>query len=250
MKKLIFAALVAAVGTTFAVDVPPGPDTRVRTPNKDKVSGIIKRNGGFVCTPTAGKSVRIVNGQKKLDRTALEKVARSIASRLGWKVEVVDDLKDDGNSGCIISVTEKEGARAILVAPENDWAEVNVTPLAADKPDVEKLSARAEKEVWRALCFVMGAANSKYQPCLMRDIRSLADLDAAVAEPCPEPFNAMNDEARARGFSSQRRTTYRRACAEGWAPEPKDDIQRAIWEEYHTKPSKPMEIKYDKKLGK
>ena len=48
------------------------------------------------------------------------------------------------------------------------------------------------------------------------------------------------------GFAPYRRTTYKRACKEGWAPAPTNDFQRAVWEkikaEQGEKPTNPIRI--------
>ena len=41
------------------------------------------------------------------------------------------------------------------------------------------------------------------------------------------------------GITPYRRTTYREACQEGWAPQPTNDVQKAIWEQ----------VKADKERG-
>ena len=46
----------------------------------------------------------------------------------------------------------------------------------------------------------------------------------------PEPFNAVLTAAKARAITPVPRTTYRRACYEGWAPAPTNEFQKAIWE--------------------
>ena len=40
--------------------------------------------------------------------------------------------------------------------------------------------------------------------------------------------------------------TYDRACQEGWAPAPTNDVQKAIWDEVHEMPTEPIKIKYQK----
>ena len=44
--------------------------------------------------------------------------------------------------------------------------------------------------------------------------------------------------------------TYRKACTEGWAPAPTNDIQKAIWEKEHAIPKNPMKIEFDPKKGR
>ena len=44
-----------------------------------------------------------------------------------------------------------------------------------------------------------------------------------------------------------RRTVYRKACEEGWAPQPTNDVQKAIWDKVHAMPTEPLKIKPETK---
>ena len=81
----------------------------------------------------------------------------------------------------------------------------------------------------------------------MRDLRSLDRIQLEALS--PEPLFKMQDGCSARNMRSARRGTYRRACEQGWAPQPTNDVQKAIWAEFHTKPTEPMQIKFDPKKG-
>jgi hypothetical protein len=39
-------------------------------------------------------------------------------------------------------------------------------------------------------------------------------------------------------------------CQEGWAPPPTNEYQRAIWNDVHKIPEKPMKIDFDPAKGK
>ena len=51
------------------------------------------------------------------------------------------------------------------------------------------------------------------------------------------------------GVKPLQRVTYRRACQEGWAHQPTNSFQKAVWDEVHQIPQKPITIKYDKNKG-
>ena len=44
-----------------------------------------------------------------------------------------------------------------------------------------------------------------------------------------------------------RLTTYRKACEEGWANPPTNDVQKAIWDKVHALPTEPLKIKPEEK---
>ena len=203
----------------------------------------LKEMGGYVSLPSTGKVIRVVNAQARVGEAALLKTAKSIQISVGFPVEVTPAEKGDlfGEKYAVAVVMEDmPNAPRLLVAPEEKWARVNVAALAADSPSAEVLESRARKELWRAAAMVLGAADSLLQPCLMCPIHSLADLDAVpVLVPCPEPYNKMHATAKRLGCRPVIRATYLKACQEGWAPAPTNDIQRAIWEQ----------VKADKERG-
>jgi hypothetical protein len=55
------------------------------------------------------------------------------------------------------------------------------------------------------------------------------------------------------GVLPAQRATDMKACQEGWAPAPTNDVQKAIWEkvkaEKSEKPSKPIKVNYDPKTA-
>ena len=101
----------------------------------------------------------------------------------------------------------------------------------------------------------MGAANSAYQPCVMRDIQSLSDLDEKpIAIISPEPLMRIDPTLRKLGLAKTRRATYKRACEEGWAPAPTNDWQKAVWQkvkaEQSEAPTKGIKIQFNKNKTK
>lgn len=80
---------------------------------------------------------------------------------------------------------------------------------------------------------------------------TLADLDAKKSvRPAPDGINAMMNNAAGYGMTPLTIASYRTACRYGWAPAPTNDVQKAIWNEIHQIPDKPITIKYDPKRDK
>ena len=197
----------------------------------------VAMSGGWVERTPSGKVIRIVNAQQKVPVSAIEETVASIKQTLMFSVEIVageagQTYRPSAENPVVITLTDSGEDATLLVAPEQAWAVVNVMSLAKDSPRADVLTARAQKEVWRALALVLGASNSMGQPCLMRQINSLDDLDMTqTLVPCPEPFNFMISASRKLGIGRAYRTTYKRACQEGWAPAPTNDVQKAIFEQ-------------------
>ena len=88
----------------------------------------------------------------------------------------------------------------------------------------------------------------------MQPISAAADLDRFSANFMPpDSANAALQNGTKIGFRPFRRTTYKRACKEGWAPAPTNDVQKAIWEkikaEKDQKPSNPIKVNFDPKTA-
>lgn len=275
MKKLMFIATIAlcaavAVADESAPAQPQAPEATVTQTAAEKGkkrrataeeikarrAARIAAEGGLVTAPTQGRVVRILNKTDKVTIPELEEMTAEITQLLGFVVEVVDSEKaTNQRTGCLITLAEQPGAPTILVAPEDPWAAVNVKNLMKDSPSPEVLKTRIRKELWRAFGFAMGAANSQMQPCLMRPVFSLKDLDAEkVAILSPEPLMGISQTAERLNFATSRRVTYKTAVVEGWAPAPTNDVQRAICEkvkaEQSEKPSNPLKIRPGDKPAK
>ena len=217
-------------------------------------------DGGLVTATYDGHFLKLANGQKKVGENVFKETAQSIHSGLRFPIAYAEIPAQQTaaesfseRDGAVVALVSR-GAKTpmLIVAPEAKWAEVNVDALAADGIDAKKLEARVMKELWRATVYVLGAANSSFQPCLMRDIHSLAELDAVETfAPCPEPFNKMMVSAAALKIRPVRTTTYKRACEEGWAPAPTNAVQKAIWEKVRAEkergPTSPITIPPPKK---
>ena len=52
------------------------------------------------------------------------------------------------------------------------------------------------------------------------------------------------------GITPKAYSTYKKACEEGWAPQPVNDAQRKIWNQVHAIPDKPLTIEFDPKKDK
>ncbi len=260
---IMAAALVSAVAAQDAVqgekETPRAPLTAEQKAELRKVrrERRLAESGGIVEREVAGKSALIVNAQSVVPMKCLEEAASSIRGLALVKVEAAagDPSKSHRPTAehpVVVSVVNDPASDVtILVAPEQNWATLNVNLLLRDNPPKEVVESRVHKEVWRATAMAMGAANSMTQPCLMRQINTLRELDHTRSMlPSPQPVNNMIEVADKLGIVRVHRATYRKACQEGWAPQPTNDIQRAIWEKVHQIPDKPIKIEFDPKRGR
>lgn len=209
-------------------------------------------DGGLVERPVKGKVVRIKVETSRITPAEIEQEAVTIRRRLSASVEVgAKGTESKHEVGAYVVLADQgEKVPTLLCAPEENWATVNVTRLLAGDPDAATLKSRIIKELWRALGYALGAANSQQQPCVMRPIRKASDLDTyPVAMVTPMPLMAMRNTMASIGFAAGGMTSYRKACEEGWAPAPTNDVQKAVWDKVHEVPKKPIKIEFDPKKG-
>lgn len=266
MKNLMMILPVAAFALAAVAQEAAKPAETPRAPLTAEQKAELRRvrrerrlaeSGGIVERDVQGKSALIVNAQSEVPMSCLDEAAASIRGLVLVKVETAtgDPSKKhrptDGHPVVVTVVNDPASDMTILVAPEQNWATLNVRLLLRDKPSPEVLASRMHKELWRATAMAMGAANSMTQPCLLRQINTLRELDHTKNMlPSPQPINNMIEVADKLGIVRIHRATYRRACQEGWAPAPTNDVQKAIWDQVRQMPAKPIRIEFDPAKGK
>jgi len=246
MKKCVNVFLVSAALAAAAVTAQENPAPK---PDAEKArANLLARTGGFIEKEGEGPALLFLNMQKRVPEaeladvpSQLSRILRAVVALEGVaapkdSMAAVQKRLEGKGVAAVVGVCDTPGLPSLLVAPEARWALVNVAALAADKPAAETLAARVRKEQWRAFAHLMGAADSAFEHCLMKPVHSLADLDALTAPSvCPEPFGRIMANAGKLGARPVRMVPYRKACEEGWAPAPTNDVQKAVWDEVKGK---------------
>lgn len=267
MKTIIAAAVAASLG--IAALAQAAFDEQGLTPeevaqHRARMARKAQRaaeNGGYVTLAPTGRVIRVVSAQKRVAKSALDESINVFTTTLRLPVEWGDadeTVKNpaklaaaanaDGRCGTAVVLIDDPSAPRLLVAPEEFWAAVNVARLAEDKPSSEQLARRLKQEFWRATCMVLGAYVSMQQPCLLTQISGNADLDRNICViPSIEVLPKTKNAAKSRGIVPGKRAVYRKACEEGWAPAPTNDVQKAIWDKVHEMPTEPLKIKPETK---
>ena len=133
-----------------------------------------------------------------------------------------------------------------ICAPESKWSVINVSPLQTDK--IPFFKARVERSIVRGIVPLLCGADSQYPLCLMSAVHKPADLDRFINAKLPiDVIARFKQNFKALGLGSWTISTYRKACQEGWAPAPTNDIQKAIWDKVHAMPTAPIKIKPETK---
>lgn len=159
-------------------------------------------------------------------------------------------LKEKKGASLLVVLYADQTAPTMLAAPEDGWAAVNVTKLLADlktNSAKEKFGAtRIRKETIRALAYAAGCGGSGFPDNTM-NVATVKDLDF-VDEFIPyDTVQNIKALSKKRGVMPRRKTTYRKACKEGWAPAPTNEYQKAVWEKVHEMPTAPIKIKPETK---
>ena len=220
---------------------------KVRQPSSG--GNALERAGGLVSRPASEQAYKIVNAQQVVREEIVRGVADELADRLQLPVKFLSagECKGEDIKGPALVLTMKREYESLTVSPVKGMAWVGMHALMADKPPAERLELRVRKEMWRGFVYSLGGGNSTFPHCVMKPVTTLFDLDAIEAQSaCPEAFNAVLAGADKFGISGVRTTTYLRACREGWAPEPVNDIQRRIWNEVKN-PASRWEKDFDPK---
>ena len=262
MNKIIFAATAIAVAfaaqaDTNAASTQPAQKERLNTlERKAKLEAVVnQRVGGFLEKPgTAKGSIVYVNCQQKAPKSWIDESIAYFSEVTKFKVNYAEgtfDIKAPKFDGEVaIFIIEDETLPPILVAPESRWALVNIAPIAKEQRPVF-FEQRTKKELSRAFAYLCGATGSKYERSLTRGITSQSELDKNYDYELPmDIVQRFWDYMKPLGVLPAQRATYLKACAEGWAPAPTNDVQKAIWEKVHAMPTEPLKIKPETKKQK
>ena len=147
------------------------------------------------------------------------------------------------------AIVDSDSLPALLLAPEEGWAVVNVAALSKGYPLADVLASRVRKELLRDFALAGGCAfMSRSQIVLRGDMRSPRDLES-IQEVSYGVEALMTLEWMLPYYAVMpwRQATYKKACREGWAPAPTNDVQKAIWDKVHAMPTEPIKIKPEEK---
>ena len=235
-KSLVIAALAASsLVSVRAADKTYTPEELAAIKAK-----VMKNHGGIITRAGEGV-IGLYDCQSRVEAKFLEGRAAVLRENLNGfnvKAEKMDAPKPGtlpakpANVKAALFVVDDPALPMSLVAPEAQWGLVNVAVLAADKPDATKLNARVAKELSRVAASAFGGSL-----CAMGSlvtVSTVAELDKADGDQIP--FMLLNNvmhNLQNLGMTVPRKSSYKKACREGWAPAPTNDAQKAIWDAAH-----------------
>ena len=221
----------------------------------------LKRTGGLITKPSSGLLVAL-DSQDRIK----EDVVAAALSEFAKPLQVASRrivAKDVFSTGKALEILAKHKATAgvfviddptlpiALVAPEDHWGVINVARLTIDGPSTEKLQVRFAKEFVRVASVALGAWSSQMMISALQPTASLQELDKIGSTQLgPDSIIQVHNYMEKIGFTMEKTVPYKLACKQGWAPPPTNEYQKAIWDEIHAIPDKPLKITYDKAAQK
>lgn len=203
----------------------------------------------FLPVPNSQKGeIVFVNSQSRLSTNEILTVCGQIEKATRCKAVI------GGAEGAkiAIEIVDDTESPVLTAYPEDYRARVNIAKLDSNLKGqaLEKFFvSRCRKELLRAFCFACGAGGSQYPDNIMA-IGPISDLDLCdefipgdTADRCVVRLFRI-------GVTPTRFVSYARACQQGWAPAPTNDVQKAIWDKVHAVPATPMKIEFDPKKGR
>ncbi len=252
MKKLV----IICMGLLAAASLFADGQRKVRP------RGMSKPSGGIVEKAYRGKVIRIANAQNAIPAKLVSDIAYQARLNSQLPIEVKDGIPEreecpismaskllaEENVGAAIVVVDDEKLPFILSSPDMRCAVLNVNGI---KSVPERQEVRFKKLLWHALARALGAGSTGDRGCVLYPFTNVKELDSIMGlAPSPMAHNSLIEVAYTAGIRILTFATYRTACKQGWASEPQNEEQRAIWDEIHTIPANPMKIEFDPKKGR
>ena len=244
----IFAEGVNSQTRRLSLEERDAKRLKVRAIMEQKVGGFINRPG----TPQG--EIFYVNCQKIVPKEWIEESIRYFEQETKFKISYVEGVFDFpvtkiyGNASLFI--IDDKAMPPILVAPENSWAYLNIASLTEEKRPAF-FEMRTKKQLSRVFALLCGASNSQYPRALTRGIIDKKELDKNPDIRLPvDVLSRFKTYMESLGVKPCISIPYRRAVEEGWAPQPTNEYQKAVWDKVHAAPKNPMKIEFDPKKGR
>ena len=257
MKQLMTLIVLATIIVTFAAE-----EKKPKRTIEERMQRRYQRHGGKVEHRALMKgNFQIVNCQDLVAITNGDATAawygnllcsdfRYVSKHEKVSVNDAKQFREKLNANAAVFIVDDSNIPALLVAPEECWALVNAAKLKTKDCTDEKLLARLKREIARGIMMVCGTDGVSYGEAA-KAIITPADVEYRAPDGIPpDSLMKVGDYLPKIGIVPYVRSTYRRACEEGWAPAPTDTVQKAIWEDVHSVPKNPMTIEYDPKKGR
>ena len=214
-----------------------------------RTARIAKQGGEIIRKGTFEGKVSIINQQSRLSSSDCDAIAQLFAEQTQCNI-----VADNGEGAAIkLYLIDNHKEPTVLLATEDHWGKLNVAKLVDDLPGENAKKKffvpRARKMIIKSLSLLMGGGSSQFPGNIMNTAK-IRDLDLMKESIPVDMIEHYQTYLKALGVTPMEKTTYLRACREGWAPAPTNDVQKAIWDRVHAAPKNPMKIEFDPKKGR
>ena len=258
MKRLILS--MAVVATLCGATIAETDGEMVYPVHPSKMDAWNAKTGGLVPPPEYAKALLFLDARAEAENAPnLEKFVTAAERMLSLAIDTRKVVLPEGESAqkfAFAAKTGKAGAVVLLYEREGEPTEtaflqdgvmlVNLGNLRC--ADSKRFSRRFATEFWRSIGFVLGGYSfSAQMGSSMQGIYSVADFDSLKgAGLAPMQIASIAANKAKLGIYSRQSVPYSRACKEGWAPPPTNDVQRAFWNKMQADkergPSNPITI--------
>ena len=170
-----------------------------------------------------------------------------------WSLDSASKILLDTNSEAAIFVVDDNSLPTTLTIGGANWGVANVARIAVSYSDDLVLEKRFKKVFARTFGYSFGAGDATPMMGSMIPLKedTIEEIDN-IPDPSftPQGTIAIKNHLMLLGIYGERLATYRKACEEGWAPEPINEAQSNIWNKVHAIPANPMKIEFDPKKGR
>ena len=259
LKSTLAAVITAATCLTlFASEAPK----KATAQNKKAFNDRVEQLGGFVIYPNSQKGrVAFIDTQSDIDFTKeFDEVFKDVKRQIPIKLDFLKmsageplKLKSVAKADFAVIIVYDESLPTSMIVPEEKYAVVNVAKYkkGLKMPSEAALcKKRCSKAALKAYMLLCGGCASRY-PGHVGTAQSVNDLDISHDKLPIDIQESMKKYLASAGVTPLRKTIYRKACQEGWAPAPTNEYQKAIWDKVRSEkergPTNPIEIPMPKK---
>ena len=242
MRNMCMAMALALAASACAAEGPAAEKLYPVPP--DKMAEFNAKTGGMIDPPPGGKALVLLDAREK-DSSTLSNLLFAAELQLAISCEerdirlaAADDpvktafaARRDG-AGAVVLFYEREGCPVLTSFPEDAVALVNLQPL--QDPTYNVYRRRLVKEFWRSVALALGGYGNQMQMMsALQAAFSVKDLDEVPGVSLsPLQINAIHNAKGKLGIYGKKSVPYSKACREGWAPPPTNDVQRALYERF------------------
>ena len=195
-----------------------------------------KSEGGVILLLNrSGKETKTIRetaeNMQKFCRVAIEsRDEKPVAGKDGFAV-ASEAIQDKGKVAIAVVISNEGKDKPMLAAyPDDRMAVINMDRLTDLMASDDVVAKRLQSELWRAVAFAAGGYASDF-PCAMRPVADVKGLDAnPVRMACPPVCGKIMQAAKVYGIATVQMVPYGVAVAQGWAPAPTNDLQKAVWD--------------------